>query len=257
MSILLFKSFLSIAMVILPIVAMFTMFEMLGRAEKKYNLQKLKKIHKANGIVYFLIFIFIAYFCISAIVALKSEPSSRHVMHSLFALTIIILFGVKISFIRIYRQFYNQVKTIGLLIALLTFGLVGTSGGYYLLVTEFGTDKAFYKTKGYKEKNAHEIIGEKDKGIKIIVKTDFESIKKGKELFETSCSFCHNAYSTDTIVGPGMKSVLKNPTFPVSKKPATPENIVSQIRNPYRDMPSFAHLPQEDILNLIAYLNTL
>ncbi|MEW6109544.1 MAG: cytochrome c [Nitrospirota bacterium] len=39
--------------------------------------------------------------------------------------------------------------------------------------------------------------------------------------------------------------------------PATAENIANQIRNPYKDMPSFSYLSDEDIQNLIAFLNTL
>lgn len=129
MSLLLLKSILSIVMLGLAIVAMFTMFEILGRGEKRSDIGKLKKIHKINGIIYFIIFIFITYFCLSFIVLSKSELSTRSAFHSVFALTVIVLFGIKISIIRIYRQFYNQVKIFGLLIALITFGMVGTSGG--------------------------------------------------------------------------------------------------------------------------------
>lgn len=97
----------------------------------------------------------------------------------------------------------------------------------------------------------------KASNVEVIVKTDPESIDKGKNLFDAKCSFCHNAYNTETIVGPGLKGVLKNPELPASKKPATPENVANQLRKPYSDMPSFSYLPKEDVLNIIAYLNTL
>jgi hypothetical protein len=58
-------------------------------------------------------------------------------------------------------------------------------------------------------------------------------------------------------VGPGHKDILKNPLLPVSKKPATPENAADQIRNPYKDMPSFSYLLDEDVENIVAFLNTL
>jgi len=92
---------------------------------------------------------------------------------------------------------------------------------------------------------------------KIKVRTDPESIEKGKKLYETECSICHNPISTEWYFGPGHKGILKNPYLPVSKRPATPENVANQIKNPYKDMPPFPNLSDEDILNLIAYLNTL
>jgi len=39
---------------------------------------------------------------------------------------------------------------LGILTALITFGLMGTSGGYYLLATKFGMDKTFDKIIEYK-----------------------------------------------------------------------------------------------------------
>ncbi|MFZ3123159.1 MAG: cytochrome c [Thermodesulfovibrionales bacterium] len=141
-----------------------------------------------------------------------------------------------------------MVKIIGLLIALLTFGMFATSGGYYLLITRFGTDKVF------------SMIKESPKEVSkagIVLKTDPESIRKGKELYESKCYFCHDAYSNKRKVGPGHKGILKNPLLPVSKKPATPENIAEQIRNPFKDMPSFSYLLDEDVENIVAFLNTL
>ena len=91
----------------------------------------------------------------------------------------------------------------------------------------------------------------------VTVKTDSESIEKGENLFKSKCSFCHKANSTETIASPGLKGILKNSRLPVSRRPATPENIAGQLKNPYKDMPSFSYLPEEDVLNIIAYLNTL
>ncbi len=243
------KSILSLLMFFLAIVAMFTMFEIFGRTEKRYNIEKLKKIHKANCIVYILLFGFISYLCLDFIIKVKPEPSPRVIFHSLFALTIIVLLILKVSFIRIYKSFYNQVKTIGLLIALMTFGLIGTSGGYYLLITKFGAEEI--------QSRITEVRKDEREKIKITVKTDPDSVIRGKELYNSKCSFCHDAYSDKAIVGPGHKGILKNPFLPVSKKPATPENIAKQIRNPYKDMPSFSYLSDEQVQNIIAFLNTL
>lgn len=244
MPIFLIKSLLSILLFVLTLFAMFSMFEVFGRTKNRFDIERLKKLHRLNGKIFFLLYFIIAYFCLDFILNTKAEPSSRATFHSIFALTVIILLLLKVSFVRIYRQFYGQVKIIGLLIALITFGTIGTSAGYYLLITKFGMDIAVKKA-------------EEKEMLKLIVRTDTESIEKGRELYDSKCYFCHDAFSTKWGVGPGLKGILKNRALPVSKKPATPESVARQIRNPYKDMPSFSYLSDEDILNLIAYLNTL
>lgn len=238
----LFKSLLSAGLLLLVLLAMFTMFEIFGRPEKKYDIGRLKRIHKFNGLIYIILFLIITYYCLEFIISTKAEPTPRATFHSIFAITVILLIGLKISFIRIYRQFYGQVKTIGILIALISLGMIATSSGYYLLITKLGIETPVEKIVTVDT---------------LTVKTDPESIRKGKELFESKCYFCHEAYSTERGVGPGHKDIMKNPLLPVSKKPSTPENIAEQIRNPYRDMPSFSYLPDEDVQNIIAFLNTL
>jgi cytochrome c2 len=241
----------------MAVTGLITMYETLGRREIKFNIEKLKRIHSINGFLYLLVFVFIAYFCLSFIVSSKSELSPRGAFHSVFALTIAILFVLKILITRIYRQFYNQVKTIGLIVALLTFGLVALSGGYYFLVTSFATDKTFDKIMEYKSLGLSAEEAGNKAGATLEVRTDRESIMSGKELFESTCSFCHDPNSTDTIVGPGLKGVLKNQRLPVSGRPATPENVRMQLKQPFNMMPSFDYLSEEDIKNIIAFLNTL
>jgi hypothetical protein len=250
MDIFLFKSILSMIVILVIFVALFTMFEIFGRSEKRFNIEKLKKLHRANGILYLLLFIFIACFCLDFMVKTKVEPSPRALFHSVFALTVLILLCLKISIVRFYRQFYGKVQTIGLLIALISFGTVGTSGGYFLLVTRLGTDIPAAKVGEHKKDVFQE-------GIKVVVKTDPESIAKGKGLYESKCIFCHDPYSTKRKFGPGHQGILKNPYLPVSKRPATPKNILNQLRNPLQNMPSFSELPENDALNIIAFLNTL
>ncbi len=94
-------------------------------------------------------------------------------------------------------------------------------------------------------------------GTKVAIRTDPESIDKGRTIFNSKCFFCHDAESTKKKVGPGLKGVLKNPSLPVSGRPATAENIAKQLKTPFKEMPSFSYLSEEDVLNIIAFLNTL
>ena len=257
MGILFLKSVLALGMLCMAVIAIFTMYEILGRSEKRFDTGKLKKFHRINGICYFIIFGFITYSCLSFIISSKAELSARGTLHSIFSLTIIVLFALKLSIIRIYRQFYNQVKILGLLIALITFGVVGTSTGYYLLVTKAGTDVTFDKIMQYERRGPAEKAEKIDEGQKIPVKTDSGSIGRGKDLFDAKCSFCHDAYSANTIVGPGLKGVLKNPALPASGRTATPLNIKRQLREPFGRMPSFAYLSDGEVADTIAFLNAL
>ena len=170
MPIFLIKTILSIVLLLLAFIAMFTMFEIFGRSEKRFNPSKLIRIHKFNGRFYFLLFLIISYFCIDFMVKTKGEIAPRATFHAVFALTIIVLLFLKISFVRIYRQFYNQVKILGLLIALLTFLLVGTSGGYYLIVTQLGTNVPIQKDIQEKK--------EIQKEAKVILKNPYFPVTK-------------------------------------------------------------------------------
>ncbi len=98
---------------------------------------------------------------------------------------------------------------------------------------------------------------QKAPALMIVVRNDEKSIETGRNIFIEKCKPCHDAYSTRIKVGPGLIGILKNPELPVSKKPATPDNIVSQLRNPVRNMPAFNDLSDEETLNIIAFLNTL
>lgn len=189
MPVFLLKSLLSLILLLLTFIQMFTMFEIFGRAEKKYNIEKFKKFHRFNGRIFSILYLIIAYLCLDFIFKTKAELSPRAAFHAVFALAVIVLFGLKVFFVRIYRQFYSQVKLIGILIALLIFGMIGTSAGYYLLITKFGTDILL--------RNAIEEKKEIPEAAIIIVKKDPKNIKKGKELYESKCSFCHDPDSDE------------------------------------------------------------
>ncbi len=137
MSIELLKSILSVLMIAIALVQMFIMFELFGRNTVRYDAASLKRMHRINGVIFILLYFVIAYFCLGYIVSTKEELTPRISFHAVFALSVIILLFLKISFIRFYRQFYEKVLTIGPLVALLTLGMVATSGGYYFLVTLF------------------------------------------------------------------------------------------------------------------------
>lgn len=255
MSIYLFKSILSVVIILLTFISMYTMFEILGRSPVKVDVRKYKKIHKVTGFLYITIIMLASYFCLYYIFISRMELTPRSNLHSILSLSIFVLIGMKLVITRIYKQFYHYVNIYGLLIALITFGMVGSSAGYYLIVSRMGTDVSFDKIAQYKHWAAAQKKGGEPQESTITARPD--SINRGGIIFKEKCIFCHDPNSTETIVGPGLKSILKKPELPVSRRPATPDNIRNQLRKPFGRMPSFDYLTKEEVDDVIAFLSTL
>jgi hypothetical protein len=231
------------------------MFEIFGRSQVTVDVRKYKKIHKVTGFLYITIFLFVSYFCLYYIFISRTELTPRSNLHSILSLSIPVLFGMKLLITRVYKQFYNHVNIYGLLIALITFGMVGSSAGYYLIVSRAGTDISFDKIAQYKNWAASQKKGGTPE--ERAFPAGPESIARGENIFKEKCSFCHDPQSTENIVGPGLKGILKNPELPISRRPATPDNIRNQLRKPFGRMPAFDYLTEEEADDVIAFLNTL
>jgi mono/diheme cytochrome c family protein len=257
MTIFLIKSLLALFLLVLAGHGMYTMLEVFGKNASAERAAQLKKRHKVSGWTFVILFSLVSYLCIVFLAVSRAEPSPRASLHILFAFVIIALFIVKVLFVRVYRQFYGVARTIGIALGVLTMALVGISAGVYLTMTRFGQDRTVDKSAYYALRgpflSVHPIA---DPGAAAI-RTDRQSIARGRTLFLTRCSTCHDPESTQTKVGPGLKGLLRNPRLPKSGHPATAESIRFQLRQPLGVMPSFAYLSDDEMNDLIAYLNTL
>jgi cytochrome c len=80
---------------------------------------------------------------------------------------------------------------------------------------------------------------------------------KGKDVFESNCSVCHNADSDEKKMGPGLKGLFKKEKLNNGKKP-TEANIKALINAGGNGMPSYADtLTDEEKGDVLAYLKTL
>jgi cytochrome c len=84
------------------------------------------------------------------------------------------------------------------------------------------------------------------------------SAAKGKEVFESNCSVCHNSDSTETKVGPGLKGLFKRAAL-ANKKKVSDASVLEMINMgsesgmpPYADM-----LTAAEKADVIAFLKTL
>ena len=65
------------------------------------------------------------------------------------------------------------------------------------------------------------------------------------------------ADKTDMKYGPGLLGLFKGQALPASGRPATEDNVRSQLITPFEKMPAFEELSEGQIADLIAYMRTL
>ncbi|MEJ5227919.1 DUF6529 family protein [Thermodesulfovibrio sp.] len=237
----LLKLILSALLIVLSFVGSYTMFEIFGRQERRRNMEILKKIHRINGRVFFLLFLIGAVACIYILSQTKAELTPRATLHAFSAVAIFLLFSLKIVFIKFYRQFYSYAKLLGILVVLLTFNLLAFSTGYSLVT-------------GMGDRNEPKQTNQ----LQLVAKSKEGSAERGKKLFTELCSSCHYTDKKDfKRAAPGLKGIFAEKNLPVSKKPVNTENIILQIKKPYKYMPSFNDLTDEQLADLIAYMKTL
>lgn len=257
MTIFLIKSLLSLLLLGLTALGMHAMFEVFGREAPAERAALLKRRHRVAGWSYVLLFVIISYLCISFLAATRTEPSPRAALHILLSFTIIALVIVKVLALRRYRQFYAMARPIGIALGVLTVALVGLSAGVNLTVTRFGQDRAADRSAIYAFRGPFLAIRQVAAPGPAAIRTDRRSIERGQALFAARCAACHDPGSARRVVGPGLQGLLRNPVLPVSGHPATAESIRFQLRQPLKGMPSFAYLSEDEMDDLIAYLNTL
>jgi mono/diheme cytochrome c family protein len=81
---------------------------------------------------------------------------------------------------------------------------------------------------------------------------------KGKEVFESNCSVCHNSDSDEAKIGPGLKGIAKKAKMSTADKKPTDANILDKVNTGGNGMPPYKDtLSDAEKTNLIAYLKTL
>ena len=257
MTIFLLKSILSLLLLVSAAYGMYVMYTLFGRAPDGDHASSLRRRHRAAGYLFVVLFLAVSYLCTGFAIVARTEPSPRTSLHILLALAIASLLAVKVLFLRRFRQFYDEAKTIGTMMGVLTFVLVGISAGYYLAVSRLGQDRTMDRSAGYALRGPLLAVTQVVRTGSEAIRNDSRSIERGRGLFASRCAACHDPHSTRTIVGPGLEGLLKRPKLPVSGHPATAESIRFQLKQPLGRMPSFSYLSPEEVEDLIAYLNTL
>jgi mono/diheme cytochrome c family protein len=81
---------------------------------------------------------------------------------------------------------------------------------------------------------------------------------KGKDVFDSNCSVCHNSDSTDVKMGPGFKGLFKKAKMSTTGKAPTDANVLAKVNEGGNGMPAYKDiLSAEEKANVIAFLKTL
>ena len=239
------KSIMSLIFLAAGIVAVLSMLTLMGRAERKVSGTVLRRTHRTAGIIFFILTLVISFVCIKYLASFGGSLTARPVFHAVLALALFIVLLLKITIVRFYREFLRIVPTLGMIVFVLAFLVVGTSAGYYFLKAN--------PVRGQEPPAAEEVQGEEAEPME----APAGSVDLGSALFEQNCAFCHYADRTDSKLGPGLKGVMKTEKLPASGRPAMAENIAKQLAEPVGTMPSFTSLTEKEVSDLIAYLGTL
>jgi len=210
----------------------------MGKSERKISANLLRKMHKIAGFVFCALLVLISYFCIKYWVVVGDQLSARAVSHGILALALIIVFILKLSIVQFYKQFLRFVPVMGMIVFALSFVVFSTSAGFFFLRT-YGV-----KAETVETATAPEAALE-------------GNIERGAVFFNSKCNACHYPDREDKKLGPGLKNILKKERFPHSGRPANIENIKSQLMRPILTMPAFSNLSEQELADLLAYLETL
>lgn len=238
MHIFLLKSIMGLIFLAAALGAALSMFTLMGRPNRKTRPSLLKILHKTNGFIFFLLLLVISYVCIKYVAGVGDNLQPRAISHSILALFLLIIFFIKISIVRFFKQFLKFVPVLGIIVLSLAFVVTATSAGFYFLRSANSSPAAVVDSTFSANSNEG-------------------SVEKGEILFQNKCSFCHYADREESQTGPGLLGLLKKEKLPHSGRPATVENVRNQLINPISFMPSFKNLPEQDIKDLLVYLGIL
>jgi len=238
MSYYLIKTVLGWVFLIMGIAAVTSMLTVMGKQEKKMPAPKLRRIHHGAGRVFFLLMLINAVVGFRFWVVSGDTLSFRAVLHAMLALGLVIILFLKVAIVKRFQNLLRYAPTLGMIVFSLGFVVFLISGGFFTArALAVAPERADVEGAA-----AVEPAG---------------NAENGAALFAAKCSACHFPDREEAKFGPGLADLLNKERLPSSGRPATRENVKSQILKPYQSMPAFTDLSEEEIADLLAYLGSL
>lgn len=134
------KTWISLGLVVLALFELWSALSVFGdKKERAKNPKLLLNLHRGAGYIFAIYFVWISWVCVDLMKTLYAAGNyaldARNFGHGALALTLILILGLKIAFIRRYRNYRPYVPLLGIILATGTFLLWGISGWMYLIIT--------------------------------------------------------------------------------------------------------------------------
>ena len=79
----------------------------------------------------------------------------------------------------------------------------------------------------------------------------------GKKIYDTKCLSCHAVDTDERKIGPSLRGLLERESLPHTGNAATVENIKKQLDQPALTMPAYKDFTDQELADLMAYLQTI
>ena len=134
------KTWISLGLVVIALFEFWTAMSVFGdKKEKAKNPKLFLNMHRAGGYVFAVYFVWISWVCVDLMKKLYAAGNygldARNFGHGALALALMIILGLKIAFIRRYRNYRPYVPLLGIILASGTVLLWGIAGWMYLIIT--------------------------------------------------------------------------------------------------------------------------
>lgn len=134
------KTYVSLGLVALALFELWSAMSVFGdKKERASNPRLLLRLHRIAGYFFGVYFIWISWVCVSLMEKLYAAGNyaldARNFGHGALAMALVLILGLKIAFIRRYRNYRPYVPLLGIILATGTLLLWGISGWMYLIIT--------------------------------------------------------------------------------------------------------------------------
>jgi mono/diheme cytochrome c family protein len=234
----LLKSLIATALVAVGSVAFLSMMALMGRAERKGDPGQLRKVHRVSGWLFVLVLVPLVFMGLDFLSEMGDALTLRGVIHVVLAFSFLAVLLLKLSIVRLYKQFLRFAPPLGMTVFLLAVVLFLITAGFTFLRNA---------TPGPEDEGEFSVAS-----AAVPARPD-----EGRAIFRENCASCHSIEGEEGGIGPDLKGLLRREGLPASGKPPLPANIIQQIRRPLGKMPAFPGLSDREIADLLAYFINL
>jgi len=131
------KTILGTAFLAAALTSFLSMMTLMGKPEKKTDPAKLKKIHRAAGIVIGILLVPLIYLGARFLVQMGDVMPIRAGFHVVLAIAFVVLLILKITIVRVYRNFLKYAPALGMIIFALAVIVFAISAGFTVIMKIF------------------------------------------------------------------------------------------------------------------------